>query len=123
MKRRIHFFLICLAAALVLGQRAAADSPFVIENWNTADRLPENTVIALTQSHDGWLWAGTVNGFARFDGNSFTPFNVNNTPGLPDNVVSFLFEDGHHNLWVSTLNGSLSLVANGVLKNVRTGGA
>jgi signal transduction histidine kinase/ligand-binding sensor domain-containing protein len=122
LKRLFHIFRICLATILLLGQRAAAESPFVIENWNTADRLPENTVIALTQSRDGWLWAGTANGFARFDGNTFTPFNVNNTPGLPENVVSFLFEDSHTQLWVGTLNGSLSVVASGVWKTVREGG-
>ena len=116
MKRRIHIFLLCLAAALLLGQRAAAESPFVIENWNTADRLPENTVIALTQSRDGWLWAGTVNGFARFDGNSFTTFNVNNTPGLPDNVIIFLYEDRRTNFWIVTGNGALCRVKDGALQ-------
>jgi len=120
--RPIQNLFTCLALLLLLGQRATAESPFVVESWNTADRLPENSVIALTQSHSGWLWVGTANGFARFDGNTFTPFNVNNRPGLPENVVSFLFEDSHAQLWVGTLNGSLSVVANGVWKTVREGG-
>ncbi|HEV2694485.1 MAG TPA: two-component regulator propeller domain-containing protein, partial [Verrucomicrobiae bacterium] len=123
MKRRIQFLLICLAAALFLGQRAgAAESPFVVDVWSTADRLPENTVIALTQTHDGYLWVGTLNGLARFDGNSFTPFNVNNMPNLPGNGIVFLFEDSRTNLWVGTDNGSLSIVTRGTLKQVYAGG-
>ncbi len=121
MKRRIHIFFICLAAALLLGQRAAAESPFTVDVWATAEGLPQKSVIALTQTHDGYLWLGTVNGLARFDGNSFTPFNVNNTPGLPRNVVIFLFEDSRRNLWVGTDDGSLCVVQDGGLKKIGEG--
>ena len=110
--------VIGLIAAVILGQRAAADTPFTVDVWNTDDGLPENAVIALTQTRDGYLWVGTQGGLARFDGNSFTPFNVNNTPGLPDNVIVFLYEDSHTNLWVGTHNGELCLIQNGILKNV-----
>ena len=116
MKRRIQFSLICLAVALVFGHRAAAESPYVVDVWNTGDGLPENTVIAVTQTRDGYLWLGTVNGLARFDGNSFTPFNVQNTPDLPGNVIIFLYEDSQTNLWVATDNGGLCQIHDGNLK-------
>jgi signal transduction histidine kinase/ligand-binding sensor domain-containing protein len=121
--RRIHFFVISLAATLVLGQRAAADSPFTVDAWSTADGLPQSSVIALTQTRDGYLWLGTANGLVRFDGNAFTPFNVNNTPGLPSDTVVFLFEDSRTNLWVGTANAGLCLIHNGVVNNFETGGA
>ncbi len=98
-----------LAAALVLGQCAAADSPYAVDAWSTADGLPQGSVIAITQTHDGYLWLGTINGLVRFDGNSMTKFNVNNTPGLPDNVINFLFEDSRSNLWVGTSTGKLCI--------------
>ncbi|HSY17387.1 MAG TPA: two-component regulator propeller domain-containing protein, partial [Candidatus Acidoferrales bacterium] len=117
MKRRIQFFLICLAAALFLGQRAAAaESPYVVEVWNTDDGLRQSSVIAMTQTRDGYLWLGTLNGLLRFDGNSFTPFNINNTPELPGNGIVFLFEDSRTNLWVGTDNGGLCLIHDGNLK-------
>ncbi|HEY5041273.1 MAG TPA: two-component regulator propeller domain-containing protein [Verrucomicrobiae bacterium] len=122
MKRRIHFFVIGLVAALVLGQRAAADSPFIVDSWNTADGLPQSSVIALTQTRDGYLWLGTLHGLVRFDGHSFTRFNVNNTPGLPGNGVIFLFEDSRTNLWIGTDNGGLCAMQNGVIKKIETGG-
>ncbi len=126
MKRIVHSFLGGLLLSLALVRPAAAgDSPFIVDAWNTDDRLglPENSIIALTQTRDGHLWLGTQNGLARFDGNTFTPFNVNNTPGLPENVVSFLFEDSRENLWVGTANGSLALVQNGIVKKVFEGTA
>src|ERR1019366_9309439 len=123
LKRRIHFFVIALAAALVLGQRAAADSPFTVDVWNTEDGLPQSSVIAITQTRDGYLWLGTLNGLVRFDGNSFTRFNVNNTSGLPGNGIIFLFDEGGTNLWAGTENAGLCLIKNGVVQKMDTGGA
>ena len=123
LKRRIQFLVTGLAAALVLGQRAAADSPFMVDAWSTADGLAQGSVIAITQTHDGYLWLGTVNGLVRFDGNSMTKFNVNNTPGLPDNVVNFLFEDSRSNLWVGTANGRLCAFRGGEVKQFDVSGA
>jgi signal transduction histidine kinase len=111
-----------LATALLLGQRAAADSPFTVDAWSTADGLPQSSVIAITQTHDGYLWLGTLNGLVRFDGNSFTPFNVNNTPGLPSDRIVFLFEDSHSNLWVGTENAGLCSIQNGVVRHFDTPG-
>ena len=113
LKQRIQLLVITLSAALIFGRPAAADSPFTVDVWSTADRLPENTVIALTQTRDGYLWAGTQGGLARFDGNSFTPINVNNAPGLPDNRIVYLFQDSKSNLWIATGNGRLCALRQG----------
>ncbi len=123
LKWRIQFLFVCIAAALVLGQRAVAGPPFSVDVWSTADGLPQSSVIALAQTHDGYLWLGTLNGLVRFDGNALTPFNVNNTPGLPGNGIVFLFEDRHTNLWVGTANGGLCEIQNGVVQNFDIQGA
>lgn len=94
-----------------------------MDAWSTADGLPQSSVIAITQTHDGYLWLGTLNGLVRFDGNSMTPFNVNNTPGLPDNGIVFLFEDSDSNLWVGTANGGLCAIHNGKVKRFDADGA
>ncbi len=104
-------------------QVRAAESPFVVDVWNTEDGLPQSSVIALTQTRDGYLWLGTKNGLVRFDGNSFTRFTVNNTPGLPGNSVVFLYEDSRANLWVGTETAGLCLVKNGVVQNFPASGA
>jgi len=40
-------------------------------HWGREDGLPNETVTALLQTHDGYLWVGTVGGLARFDGVEF----------------------------------------------------
>ena len=36
--------------------------------WRTADGLPEDPVQTIAQTPDGYLWLGTQEGLARFDG-------------------------------------------------------
>ncbi len=112
-----------LAWLCCAGRVPAADSPFVVDVWGTAAGLPQSSVIALTQTREGYLWVGTLNGLVRFDGNSFTRFNVNNTPGLTDNRIIFLFEDRRTNLWVGTEGGGLCAIKDGVVKNFDAGSA
>ena len=40
--------------------------------WQASDGLPEQTVQAFAQTHDGYLWIGTTGGLVRFDGAHFT---------------------------------------------------
>jgi ligand-binding sensor domain-containing protein len=40
----------------------------VVKSWRTIDGLPQNSVTALAQTPDGYLWVGTQGGLARFDG-------------------------------------------------------
>jgi signal transduction histidine kinase/ligand-binding sensor domain-containing protein len=116
LKRRIQILCLGFALALFLCRHAEAEIPFAVDVWSTEDGLPQSSVIALTQTHDGYLWLGTLNGLVRFDGNSFTRFTVNNTPGLPDNRIVFLFEDSHTNLWVGTETAGLCVIKNGVVQ-------
>ena len=106
----------------LVGRVMAGGSPFIVDVWSTEDGLPQSSVIALAQTHDGYLWLGTLNGLVRFDGKSFTCFNVNNTPGLPGNRVVFLFEDSHQVLWVGTETTGLCAVKNGVVQNFADSG-
>src|SRR5438105_15966644 len=75
-------------------------SRFTVDHWTTDNGLPENSVIAVTQTRDGYLWLGTLRGLARFDGIRFKTYNDGNTPGLTNSRVLRLYEDGRTNLWV-----------------------
>ncbi|MGA2051247.1 MAG: two-component regulator propeller domain-containing protein, partial [Terracidiphilus sp.] len=58
--------------------------------WGMENGLPQNTVQALVQTKDGFIWLGTEVGLVRFDGNSFQVFDKNTTPALPGNDVRCL---------------------------------
>jgi ligand-binding sensor domain-containing protein/signal transduction histidine kinase len=84
--------------------------------------LPQSSVIAMTQTRDGYLWLGTVNGLARFDGNRFEVFNEWNTPGLGGNTIVHLFEDSRGGLWVGAKGGSVTFIQTGKVTTVEIPG-
>lgn len=80
---------------------------FTFKNWHTEHGLPQMTPRAITQTRDGYLWVGTYNGLARFDGLRFTTFTVGNIPELVSDSVTVLHEDRDGNLWIGTGGGGL----------------
>ena len=84
---------------------AKALSEFGRQTWLTENGLPQNTVQALAQTKDGYLWIGTQEGLARFNGVNFVIFDRDNTPQFKSNDVRSLFEDESGALWISTSYG------------------
>jgi len=72
--------------------------------WTEQHGLPEDTIRAITQTPDGYLWLGTDEGLARFDGYEFTVFNKANGD-LPANSVTALAAAPDGSLWIGTTNG------------------
>jgi ligand-binding sensor domain-containing protein/signal transduction histidine kinase len=101
------------AAVLVLGHLVAelpAAIPtnaipakgYDVRPWETDEGLPQSTVTSMVQTRDGYLWLGTFNGLARFDGIRFRVFDESNTQGLKDSRIVYVFEDSAANLWIGT---------------------
>ena len=67
--------------------------------------LSEDSVWAIHESADGYLWLGTQLGLNRFDLNKKTFKHYTEKDGLPNNVVLGILEDDQGNLWVTTNNG------------------
>ena len=78
---------------------------FGLASWQTEQGLPQNTVQSILQTRDGYLWLGTKEGLARFDGVRFVVFDKQNTPQLPHNQIRHLYEDRAGCLWISTPGG------------------
>lgn len=81
--------------------------------WQAEQGLPQNSVAAIAQTRDGYLWLGTEEGLARFDGVSFKTFDGRSNPPLHANNVSFLFEDSQGTLWIGTSGGGLARYRDG----------
>jgi len=75
------------------------------QSWVMENGLPQNTVQALAQTKDGFVWLGTEVGLVRFDGNSFTVFDHNSSPALPGNDVRCLLATSDGALWIGTSEG------------------
>ena len=53
---------------------------YIMDSWSIEQGLPQITVQALAQDGQGYIWAGTQAGLARFDGVRFENFDTHNTP-------------------------------------------
>jgi ligand-binding sensor domain-containing protein/signal transduction histidine kinase len=73
--------------------------------WLTENGLPQNTVQAIAQTRDGYLWIGTQEGLAKFNSTSFVVFDKENTAELRSNDIRALLEDHNGALWISTSYG------------------
>ena len=84
---------------------AANAEEFGRQTWQSENGIPQNTVHTILQSRDGYLWAGTEGGLARFDGGRFAVYNAQNTPELRSNNIRKLLESADGSLWIATANG------------------
>jgi len=91
---------------------ATAEQRFHVDALGTHDGLTAKEIVAIIQTHDGYLWLGTLNGLVRFDGLQFKVFDEHNTPGLPSGRIVFLFEDSKTNLWIGTETAGALLLQN-----------
>jgi ligand-binding sensor domain-containing protein/signal transduction histidine kinase len=92
---------------------------YVRDTWQTDNGLPQNFVLAIAQTRNGYLWLGTQEGLVRFDGQRFTVFDKQNTPQLRDNSIQALYEDAGGVLWIGT-GGGLSRFSAGRFATLTT---
>ena len=86
-------------------------SHYFAETWDTRDGLPHNSINALAQTPDGYIWAGTWEGVARFNGRKFALFTRGEETGLPDSGIRSLSLDSQsQELYVAGSRGGVSSV-------------
>jgi signal transduction histidine kinase/ligand-binding sensor domain-containing protein len=103
--------MVCLIVVLLVsfGNRAQALDPpessasYIIQKFTVEDGLLSNSVNAVLQTRDGFLWIGTQDGLLRFDGRHFTPIQF--LPQASPILVSALAEAPDGALWVGTRAG------------------
>jgi signal transduction histidine kinase/ligand-binding sensor domain-containing protein/AraC-like DNA-binding protein len=71
------------------------------------DGLPGQSVRALAQDHEGYMWFGTTAGLARFDGLTMTVYrHERDQPrSLASDQVNGMYVDRAHRLWIGTDDG------------------
>ncbi len=83
-------------------------SQYSRQTWTKKDGLPQNSVRAILQTTEGYLWLGTEEGLVRFDGSKFTTYNRRNTPQLVSNFITWLYEGKDGVLWIGTSGGGVT---------------
>lgn len=114
-QRLVPLFVILVAQAsrLLRAAEAAADAParpemasqFSWQHWNRDHGLPDNRIPAIRQTQNGYLWAATALGLARFDGRHWEVFNRANTPQLETQDFRGWAENADGELWLGFKHG------------------
>lgn len=77
--------------------------------WSVEQGLPQDHVVDLLQTRDGFLWIATQEGLVRFDGVVFEHWAESAVPRLQGREVRTLAETANGDLWVGTNRGLFTL--------------
>lgn len=94
--------MVCLCACRA---RASLLQPVQRQIWTTEDGLPQNSVHAVLQTADGYVWVATEGGIARFDGVRFLTFGTQNEKSFTSNDTCCLVQTSDGALWSGTSDG------------------
>lgn len=85
----------------------AAAQQAEVTRYDVADGLPQSMVNHVLQDRDGFIWLGTGDGLARFDGQRFVVYkhDPRDSTTLSHNSIWGLAEKDERHLWVGTRSG------------------
>lgn len=101
------FFLVCCLWLLHCVAAAAVPHTLNFEQLSVKDGLAQETVTAIVQDQQGFMWFGSQHGLSRYDGYRVTVYRTipNDPRSLADNWVQVLHVDKKNRLWVGTRGG------------------
>ncbi|MCD8185969.1 MAG: ATP-binding protein, partial [Rikenellaceae bacterium] len=93
---------------LALYSRVALADNLSFRQITTQDGLSQNTVRAILADQQGFIWAGTVDGLNRYNGNNFIVFKprLGAPSPLTENRIRNLHEDRNGYIWARMYNNS-----------------
>ena len=92
-------------AGVLAQDRQKALTQYGHDVWQAEQGLPQNSVQAIAQTRDGYLWLGTQEGLVRFDGVRFTVFDKRNTEAIKHKNINSLIGSQDGSLWIGTGGG------------------
>jgi signal transduction histidine kinase/ligand-binding sensor domain-containing protein/CheY-like chemotaxis protein len=107
MMRVLLILVLALGWLAGVGAQAAPARTLRFEQLNVEQGLAQESVLAIAQDTDGFMWFGTQNGLSRYDGYRVTTYRheVGDPSSLAENWVRVLHVDRQGRLWVGTDGG------------------
>jgi len=102
---------------IVILSLTAKAKDYPLRHYTVADGLPSNEVYHVFQDSKGYIWFGTDNGVARYNGDEFRVYTKRD--GLTDNTVFEIFEDSNGEIWFIGISGQLSIYSDNSIKPYR----
>lgn len=82
-------------------------------HWSADSGLPQVTVTAITQDHDGFIWFATEGGLARFDGVTMTVFDSAKSDLFSNPILTTIHHGQDGTLWVASSSKLIKRTAEG----------
>ena len=102
MRRILLIFTLIFTTTLLISARSIDSVSYSAHRLSVGDGLPSNTIRAMVQDNDGYIWFGGTGGLARYDGYAVVQIN-DIQDGMAANNIGLLEIDRQHNLlWVTT---------------------
>ncbi len=100
-RQALAYSAFLLLATVLQGQ------PAEVARYDVDQGLPQSMVNHILQDREGFMWFGTGDGLARFDGSRFTVYKHDgrDSTSLSHNAIWGLAEADDHHLWVGTRTG------------------
>jgi ligand-binding sensor domain-containing protein len=86
---------------------AENENSFFARTWLAEDGLPDNRVVGLAQTADGYLWVATQGGAVRFDGVRFQRVSLASSPNLIAGTMRALMLDRAGRIWLAKDEGGV----------------
>ena len=98
--KRIALLTFLLIQMCLLG----AKEHYVIQHYSIKDGMSQNTVMAILQDKQGFMWFGTWDGLNRYDGYEFETYKAmdQGVAAQVNNRVVTIYEDAKEQIWWST---------------------
>jgi signal transduction histidine kinase/CheY-like chemotaxis protein/streptogramin lyase len=90
--------------------RSLPEANVHFDHLSLEEGLPHTSVQTIFQDSQGFMWFGTLEGAAKYDGYEFTVYKHNpaDPNSISDNGVISFYEDQNGYLWIGTTNGGLN---------------
>jgi diguanylate cyclase (GGDEF)-like protein len=102
-------FFVCFIPSDYAAGQSVSTNHYVQIALTDKNGLPQNSVNAIAQTPNGYLWFGTEEGLARFDGVHVTVFDSIHYKSLKDNYIEAITAGRDGSLWVGTRSGLVCL--------------
>jgi signal transduction histidine kinase/ligand-binding sensor domain-containing protein len=108
---KVKLFFLLIFFSQIIYHSFAQLNPDNITQYTEKDGLPGGRVNSILVDKNGFIWTGTINGLARFDGYEFKRFfsNPNDTSSIRGLVCWGLFEDRKGQIWAATGQENLNV--------------